>query len=439
VESRLTEAGEAAETRNRYLDYFTGWAELADSKLHGGEQIMWVRRIQVEYDNLRAALAWAFEGGDSETGLRLANALWFYWFTRGHFLEGYDWMRLGLQQTEGVTPVRSVAFSGAGVIAAQLREQVAREYVMQGRRYAGQLGMKESLAMSNTSIGFTVSEYEAARALYEECIAVLRENPHHFYLRTALFLYGDRARGHGDLERAEALYRESLALARADQDLWGMTMPLGNLGRLAVHRGDYERGKALVREAIHINRELDNRAGTANYLIYLGVLAVYLGDYESAERDLNETLAIWQNQGHEMGIIHALYCLAELALHREDFAGAALLLTDSLNTTLRQPSWQDNFANREFNTDRLVIAGKLACALGDYVQAARLLGAGEVVREKVGYMLEPLPHAEYEQAVGETRAQMGEAAFEQAWAEGQALSENDAIAGALAYVEQVGV
>jgi predicted ATPase/transcriptional regulator with XRE-family HTH domain len=437
AESRLTEAGKAAETRNRHLDYFTGWAELADSKLHGGEQILWVRHIQVEYDNLRAALAWAFDGGDSETGLRLANALWYYWFGRGHFLEGYDWMRLGLQQTEGMTPVRAVAFGGAGVIAAQLRQQVAGEYVMQGRHYAEQLGMKESLAMSNTSISFAIQDYEAARALYEECIAVLRETPQHFYLRTALFLYGDRARGHGDLERAEALYRESLALARADQDLWGMTMPLGNLGRLAVHRGDYERGKGLVREAININRELGNRAGIANYLIYLGALAVYLGDYQSAERDLNETLAIWQNQGHEMGIIHALYCLAELALHREDFMGAARLLADSLNTTLRIPDWEVNFSNREFSVDRLVIAGKLACALGDYPQASRLLGAGEAVRAQVGYVLEPLPRAEYEQAVAETRGQMGEAAFQHAWAEGQALNEADAVAEALAYVEKL--
>lgn len=54
------------------------------------EQLRWVERLDAERDNLRAALAWAAESGETEVGLRIAAALWVYWLWRGHGREGRD-------------------------------------------------------------------------------------------------------------------------------------------------------------------------------------------------------------------------------------------------------------------------------------------------------------------------------------------------------------
>src|SRR5262249_31139291 len=95
----------------------------------------------------------------------------------------------------------------------------------------------------------------------------------------------------------------------------------------------------------------------------------------------------------------------------------------------------DNFSNHEFTVMRLLIVSKLARARQDQEQAARLLGAAESLREQNGYLLEPLPRAEYEETLAQVRAQLGPAAFETAWAEGQAMTEAEVVTAALDYVQ----
>jgi predicted ATPase/DNA-binding SARP family transcriptional activator len=90
AEEKLREAHEWAETLDAHLDYYVTWAERADVGLRGGEQVQWFGCIEAEHDNLRVALSWGIGGQGAETGLRLANALWWFWFRRGYLREGRD-------------------------------------------------------------------------------------------------------------------------------------------------------------------------------------------------------------------------------------------------------------------------------------------------------------------------------------------------------------
>ena len=103
AEEKLREANAWAETLDAHLDYYVTWAERADVGLRGGEQVKWFGCIEAEHDNLRVALEWGIHRQGAETGLRLANALWWFWFRRGYLREGYDWLKAGLARTEGVT------------------------------------------------------------------------------------------------------------------------------------------------------------------------------------------------------------------------------------------------------------------------------------------------------------------------------------------------
>lgn len=94
-----------------------------------------------------------------------------------------------------------------------------------------------------------------------------------------------------------------------------------------------------------------------------------------------------------------------------------------------------NVSNREFSIVRLLIVGKLACARGDYEEAVRLFGAAETLRNQFGYLLEPLPHAEYEEAVASVRAQLHAAAYETLWMEGYTMTEAEATTSALGYAQ----
>ena len=58
----LAEARETGPVRSRHLDYFTHWAEQADSQLSGPDQSVWLERFNLEHDNLRSALDWSSGG-----------------------------------------------------------------------------------------------------------------------------------------------------------------------------------------------------------------------------------------------------------------------------------------------------------------------------------------------------------------------------------------
>jgi hypothetical protein len=91
-------------------------AEEADNESGGSGHSKWLHRLETEHDNLRAALDWSQEEGDAELALRLAGALWLFWFTRGYSIEGRG--RLEKALSLGRSPVaRAKALNGAGWIA----------------------------------------------------------------------------------------------------------------------------------------------------------------------------------------------------------------------------------------------------------------------------------------------------------------------------------
>ena len=89
---KLSETAESAHLQDRHLEYFLNLAETADPYLRRAEQIEWLKRLDAEHENLRAALAWALARPSAEPVLRLAGCLWTFWFVRSYWLEGAKWL-----------------------------------------------------------------------------------------------------------------------------------------------------------------------------------------------------------------------------------------------------------------------------------------------------------------------------------------------------------
>ena len=58
------------------------------------DEPIWVDHLEQELPNLRAALAWADEAGETETGLRIIGSLWWFWVAGGHVAEGGRWIEI---------------------------------------------------------------------------------------------------------------------------------------------------------------------------------------------------------------------------------------------------------------------------------------------------------------------------------------------------------
>ncbi len=90
---RLGECGEEEDIRRHHANFFLELAEKAEPEIHGADQVEWLDRLEVEHDNLREVLTWSQTGeGSVEVGLRLAVAIGWFWFVRGHLREGGEWL-----------------------------------------------------------------------------------------------------------------------------------------------------------------------------------------------------------------------------------------------------------------------------------------------------------------------------------------------------------
>jgi predicted ATPase len=89
---KLEASGELLIANERLVQYFLDWAERSEPELKGPDQALWLKRLELDHDNLRAGLAWSIEYGEIEVAYRLGGALWRFWTNRGYLFEGRQWL-----------------------------------------------------------------------------------------------------------------------------------------------------------------------------------------------------------------------------------------------------------------------------------------------------------------------------------------------------------
>ena len=288
---RLAAAGEEAEARDRHAAWCLALAERAESKLTGPERGQWLARLDLEHDNLRAALDWVLERRDAETALRLGGALWRFWEARGQHGEGRRWLERALADEDGSSP------------AARAK----------ARRVAGALAWRQS-------------DYGRAEELLKAALDLFRGAGDETGVTDSLGALALVAHERGDSSRAAALYEDALALFRSLGDRAGMGRTLNNLGALEAERGDLGRAAALLDEALALRGALGDRHGAAHSLANLGYVAYAQGDYERAMAFYDEALALWREVGTKVNLAESLENFALIAAMTGEPERAARLL-----------------------------------------------------------------------------------------------------------------
>jgi predicted ATPase len=375
--------------RDRHLTWLVRLVEEAEPHLTAHAQAAWLTRLEQNHDNLRAALAWARERADGEEEMRLAGALWRFWFMRGWFGEGRARLEEALKFVARCAPAaRAKVLDGAGVLA------------------------------------YAQGDCERASALHLECLALRRRLGDRAGTAASLGNLGNVRRRQGDFAGAAALHEESLAIKRELGDKPGIAASLINLGVVAEQRGDGARAAALCEESLALKREVGDTWGVAAALNNLGSIASQLGDYPRAEKLHEESLALKRALGDKLGMIYSLNNLAGMARSQGDYERAAALFAESLLLS------REMGARHETS---FVLAGmaRVISAQGRPLRAAVLAAAAESLRAAMSRPLTANERSEHEVLLADLRAAVGEAALARAWAEGRALSAERAVALAL--------
>ncbi len=367
---KLLDAEEAADVRTRHRDFFLAGAEDAEHHLRGAEDVTWLDRLETEHDNLRAALDWSLESGEAEAALRIAGALWWFWFIRGHWSEGRGWLGRALSEAKAASSsARAKALAGAGVHTYYERNYdratgLAKESLTLSQALGDKYGMAFSLVILG-AVARDRGDYERSVALYEQSLALFQEVGHKWGTGLALWSLGSVIQGE-DYERAAALWKESLSLFRGVGDKWGITYCLSSVGQVARVHGDYQQAMELFTESLTIAREWGDNWGIAISLRALGTVARLQGDYGRAKALIDEGLVISRRLGDKSAVAYALEELGLVALHQGD-TGRATELFEESSALRREVGIKLGIAAS------LRTSGLVEQAQGDYEQAKALL------------------------------------------------------------------
>lgn len=464
---RLIESDEAAQVQRWHAESFLALAEQANLHVRTVSQREWFDRLEVEYDNLRAAHEWFNSQPDRiPHDLRLAGVMFLYWLSRGRWSEGRQWMDQTLQRPlpGGMSPQRAQVLNCAALLAVQQSDSIkAQACLNESIPYTRQVGDRLNLAYALSILALETELREGlskARALYAESIALFRTLNDRWGLGFALYLDGSAAYWQGDYAAARADYEESIFAFRAVGDKWRAAGPLGRLGDLDFRQGHnaearrlYTESLALFREAndksgiatslnplgtitltegdldlaaeyyresMSVNQELGDKAGMAWSGFNLGIVAYRQGDFDQAESLLQRSLALLSDVGDDGGIAWVLQHKGYVACARGNFRGAAILLEMALDMAHRL----DHVVTMAF-----CMPGFVCVAARDERPelAAQLLGIAEALRDRVAALGSASDLADYDRLLDEARRTMDAQVYAAEISAGRALPQAEAV------------
>jgi predicted ATPase len=438
---KLQESVEGEHIRRQHALYFMRLAEEAEVELRGPLQMEWLARLEDEYDNIRAALQWARETGESkgsigrhkggvvalddvgdvdeaaEIGLRIAGAIWRFWLRHGYFSEGREQLATFLEQPGSqLEAYKAKALNGAGVLASLQGDfGSARSLYEESLSLYRELGDKSGMAGPLSNLGIMAQQqgdYASALSLSEESLALSREIGNKRGISIALNNLGIVVQHQGDYASARSLYGECLALSRELGDITNIAGALNSLGHVAHLQGDYASARTLCEESLSLYRELEDKWGTALALLNLGDAVDLQGDYGSARSLYEESLSLFMEIGDMRDLAEALAGLAGLTVRR-----ASSLSAEGAGG--RAGARSELALQGEEGKQRLLERG------------AKLLGAVEALLQRIGAVLDPENLQAYERAIAIAREELGEEGLEAARQEGGSMSMQEAVEYAL--------
>ena len=428
---KLDEFGETEQVRQRYRDFFIGFAEQAEPKLKGAQQFEWLNRFEVEHDNLRAVLQWTHEVGDMEAISRLAALLFWFWKRRGYLSEGCVWLEraLAAEPTLTISARARLLYQVANLTRAQGDFARARELVEQSIVLWRTLDSeeKQGLPLALALLANLVRDGGnpgTARLLAEESVKLSREQGNAWSLALSLISLGMALRDQEDYNLAQSTIEESKRIWQELGDLWGLAEALHHLAHVAYRRGDYEVAYSLEEEVLSIQRQLGDKHSIAYAIHNLGLYTLAQGNMDRAKPLFEQDIVLFREIGDKTGIVLSLKFLGLFAhLHGDDVQAQSFFEEGLRLANKIGPIW--------ISSDYLLWIAYLAADRRHLQRAVRLCSAAKTHLDTVAYFWNTFEQAGYERIINLARVSLGENAFALAQAEGRAMTIEQALAYAL--------
>lgn len=470
---RLSADAEAPTYYARHAAFYLAFAQRAEAKLTGPQQLIGYEQCEAEHDNFRAALQWFISHNQLDLAAQLAIALDRFWIRRGYLGEGRRWFDALLANSKHIAlPLQAKLLNAAGTLVFfQGNYERAQDWLTQALQIGQHIEDDVDIAVALRYLGSIERDRgnsQAASRLLEESLAILRTANKTIHTLATLNNLSLVAAEQCDYARAVPYLEEALTLARASGDLWNTAVVLNNLGDIKAHQGDYDRAQQLHEESLDLRRQLGDKRSIANSLTSRAELEIYRGDLIAAQMLIDQSLPL----SYEIGTKHELTtCLAaqgHLALYQGDTATAQAAFEAALVHSRELGDRQKiavmlhglgRVAAEQGDTERAydclhqsmtlqldINDGKgiatsiesfaaLSAAQHNTPHAALLYGAAEALREKLDLPLPQIDRERHTRLIQSITEELGEQAVAALWARGRATPPDRALAEADTIIE----
>ena len=388
---KLIQRDELAATAARHCNHYFVMAKAANKGLEGHEQAEWVRRVESELDNLRAAIALALEGGvDPFIAVKLEVAMQGFWMLRGHATEGRKYVRAAL------------------ALPAVEASDLAQAHAL----YVG-------AALANSQ-----SDHAEARGMLERSLVLRRRLGNPVEIAATLSTLSSVRLHEGDATQARAFEEEALAIFRTLGDRMGEAIGLGHLGEIDRELADHETARRHFEECLVIARAITNAELEGECERMLGRIALEEGDLLTARLRLARSLEVCSCGEDKRGEATALWWLGKTDIVEGNADSARMRLSGALRVF-------HAFEMRSELLGCLEDHATLARTVGSVEEAVRHYATATNARERLGLARPPRDEQRLHTELAAMRESLGSAAFEAAWAEGQRREIQEAIRRAL--------
>lgn len=283
---QLAASGELALAQDAHAAYYADVAEQAARELTGAGQRYWLEHLEREHANMRLALRWTHDNQRYVLALRLAAALWRFWYMHGDLREGRRWLTSMLEQSARVRGT-----GDDGVLLA------ARARVLAGA----------------ATLASTQGDLRQTAALGEECVTLCRATGDREGLAIALTILGFLAVQQSRVDEAASLAEEALLISRELGDLWILARAHSCLGQAAYFQMDYDRAVAHFEECLLLNQRAGSLSHSAITMLYLGHVAREQGDLDGALSHYRESLRLSYELGDKLRIEREFVAIATIS------------------------------------------------------------------------------------------------------------------------------
>ncbi|MCH7800282.1 MAG: hypothetical protein IIC24_01945, partial [Chloroflexi bacterium] len=469
---RLAESGQADETRRRHAEYYL-------EMIHGVQSDLWdsgskeaVGLLVTNHDNLRGALDWALDAGETEIALRLVGDLGYLWMIHRYVNEGNEkaTRAFALAEEQGNAPADAMApaLFTAELVAIQLPDfERGMAYIEESIRLYRQVQDDRGLARSTYARGvmpWALGDIDQASGMLEEAMSLDNLNADPWSQGWCRSLLGSIAASRGQYEGVLDTFQQTINALQSRGDHWGTAFAKLMAGSVAKDLGNYSVATAHIEEGLPQARDSGDRSCVGALMSCLATIAWLQNDHERALELQQQGIAEYKEAGGMASISWAVACLRAgmrtpgdvwwvLGLYAEarempEEIGAKTVIAEGLYSVGRIANIRGDQVrasdilrqcltlHQEIEYVRgvelaLLEMASVASAKNDPQRAARLLGAAENAAKTTAPEPSDYERMEFERVTNQVQSGLNDEDFNRLQADGQAMPIEIAVAHAL--------